>query len=223
MKNLLSQTKSIMIRKLFDESYRDYEKWDYNSSLPKIGEVSGTNGVEASADDVAGMLNLTLVPGEWHRIGNEIETDMSVGVPLEQAKLRALLRARERRGLQTYGPNPLPGDNTPNTLSGVPIPITSDELMNLPVENWSNHDVGIVHLAAIRMGYDTPKGRKMAEKVKSWYVHHVDQQLIGPDVSGAVNSSGGGPVYVDGYVRSQDGKNISVRVHTRSRPHVKDQ
>lgn len=219
MKNLLNQTKKIIIRKLFDESYQDYEKWDYNNSFPQIGEVSGTNGVEASADEVAGKLNIPLAPGEWHHIGSEIETDMSAGVSLEQAKLRAHLRARERRGLQTYGPNSRPGDNAPNTLSGVSIPITSDELMNLPVENWSNHDVGLVHSAAIRAGYDTPKGRKMAEKVKSWYAHHVDKQLKGPDVSGAANLSVGGPVHVDGYVRSQDGKNISVRVHTRSRPH----
>jgi len=163
-----------LIKKPLEALLEEPDLWNYELSagIPGYG-ISGTNGVEASAEEVAAKLGADLKSGELFHIGSEVSLDVNAGIPLETAKNWAALRAFERRGFNIATSVPTPGTRT--SAKSVPhevdvnIPASPEALMNMSIENWANHDVGMAVKEALRLGATNPISIALTAKIDDWY------------------------------------------------------
>jgi len=174
MKSLNQYLLEALIKNSLNDTIAEPDPWDYNTSLLISGfDAKGTNGVEASAEEVAAKLGADLKSGELFHIGSEISLDVNAGIPLETAKNWAALRAFERRGFNIATSVPTPGTRT--SAKSVPhevdvnIPASPEALMNMSIENWANHDVGVAAKEALRLGATDPISIALTAKIDDWY------------------------------------------------------
>jgi len=143
--------------------------------------IKGTNGAEYVADEVASILGDELQPGEWHRIGTEITLDVNNGIAVEVAKNWATRRALERRGFNIFESAPRAGSRT--SAESVPhvsharLESTPDQVLNAPIEQWSNFDVGVAFREVMRLGETHPDAIKLATKIRDWYTSPLEKQF----------------------------------------------
>jgi len=163
-----------LIKNFLNDAIAEPDPWDYSTSLLISGfDAGGTNGVEASAEEVAAKLGADLKSGELFHIGSEISLDVNAGIPLNTAKNWAALRAFERRGFNITTSLPTPGTRT--SAKSVPhevdvnIPASPEALMDTPIESWANHDVGVAAKEAFLLGTTNPISIALTAKIDAWY------------------------------------------------------